>query len=385
MRARPELPPATGDEDADVAAFLAWELACERIEHPDRFEQDGTRKRKPLTYYLGARPNWLADLPHDVPLMVPAHTLARYRDTESDRFKVQRWGNWFGDSGAFMALTGSSEVRGERHPWWMDCESYGALWTRFVMDVGMPDFVAPQDWPCEPIVRERTGATVREHIEWTVENYLWLRENYPHVPWIPVLQGWEPADYLYCADLYEAAGVDLTAERVGLGSICRRGDVPEIVALVELLAARGYKLHGFGVKISALPIIGHLLASADSYAWSENARKNNHLLDGCNHRTRACVRDCPAECRDHQTDCRNCPRFAQAWRQRVLATVTTDQREGRVVAEVPAPAVVIEDGPAGEIRMAWPAPAGPPPRGSGGRNARRRRRPRADATRPGLW
>lgn len=274
-----------------------------------------------FTYYLGGRPNWLVDhVDQDVPLMIAAPTLARYRDTSTDRFRSRRWGNWFGDSGAFMALTGSGTNRGEQHPWHMHPDDYGALWVRLITDVGMPDFVAPQDAPCEQVCREATGATTRQHIDHTLANFLYLRENFPMVPWLPVIQGETAADYLYCERLYLDAGVDLAAEtRVGIGSICRRGNVPEIVEVIRLFAGRGYRLHGFGVKIEALPIIGHLLWSADSYAWSDTARKDNHRMAGCDHRTRECARDHGPGCAEHQTDCRNCPRWAQEWRRRVLA------------------------------------------------------------------
>lgn len=338
-----------------------------------------------LTYYLGSRPNWLSDstlVDWDVPLFVSATTLARYK-TRGDAFPARRSFRWALDSGAFTALTSTNP---DAHPWHLDASLYGGLVTRLMEDCGQPDFVAPQDWPCEPIVRERTGLTVRDHIELTVDNYFELVEQFPFVPWIPVLQGWDPADYEYCAALYEARGVDLAAEpRVGIGSICRRGDVPEIVALVEMFAARGYKLHGFGIKASALPIIGHLLASADSYAWSENARKNNHLLDGCDHRTRDCARNCTTECREHQTDCRNCPRFAQHWRRRVLARMTgAPTREGRVVTVVAALPVVEDE--TGQMVLAWRGPVRPmAPRPPSRPRRDRGPRRRTTAASSGLW
>jgi hypothetical protein len=56
------------------------------------------------------------------------------------------------------------------------------------------------------------------------------------------------------------------------------------------------------VKADGLARYGHLLASADSYAWSSGARKRNVLLPGCDH---------PGG------DCRNCPKYAHQWRGRV--------------------------------------------------------------------
>lgn len=277
-----------------------------------------TAAKRPFTYYLGGRPNWLngEHVDSDVPLFISIATLARYTSGPADTmgawddFNITTAQPWALDSGAFTALTSGGP---DRHPWHLDADSYGGLVTRLVEDMGrMPDFVAPQDMPCEPVVCARTGLTPRQHAELTVENFLYLRENFPFIPWIPVIQGWEADDYLYCESLYQAAGVDLAAEhRVGVGSICRRGHVPSIARVIRLFAERGYRLHGFGVKVSALPIIGDLLTSADSYAWSERARKGNVMLPGCDHRSKT----------GERTDCRNCPRWAMAWRERVLASL----------------------------------------------------------------
>src|SRR5256885_16913365 len=97
------------------------------------------------------------------------------------------------------------------------------MWVRLADAIGPPDFVAIQDWPCEPAARARTGLTVREHQRATLDSYLYLSEQFPMVPWIPVLQGWAAWEYEEHAELYQRAGVDLAAcRRVGLGSGCRR-------------------------------------------------------------------------------------------------------------------------------------------------------------------
>ena len=128
---------------------------------------------------------------------------------------------------------------------------------------------------------ERTGLSVAEHQHRTVQNYLTLRGLAPAVPFMPVIQGWRLPDYLACADLYASAGVDLAAlPRVGLGSVCRRQSTEEIAVIVAALAARGLRLHGFGVKTGGLHLYGHLLASADSMAWSYAARREPPLR-GC--------------------------------------------------------------------------------------------------------
>src|SRR5271156_4768107 len=114
---------------------------------------------------------------------------------------------------------------------------------------------------CEPIViaggqagRLRFAGTrlsVAEHQRRTVASYLHLRDIAPDLPFIPVLQGFTCQEYQECADLYAAAGIDLTAEPlVGLGSVCRRQATAEAHQIITALHARGItRLHGFGVKI----------------------------------------------------------------------------------------------------------------------------------------
>ena len=190
------------------------------------------------------------------------------------------------------------------------------------MDNGVtPQFVAPQDWMCEPAVInggtwngntfKGTGLSVAIHQELTIDNFLYLREQFPAAPWIPVLQGWTMDDYLSHADQYAAAGVDLADEQlVGLGSVCRRQSTAEIGAITGTLAARGYRLHGFGVKTAGLDQYAHNLASADSLAWSSAARLENRKLDGCTHRG----------------PCNNCLRFAVEWRERVMDAIRSEKQ-----------------------------------------------------------
>ena len=85
--------------------------------------------------------------------------------------------------------------------------------------------------------------------------------------------------------------------RVGLGSVCRRQSTAEIAVIVTALAARGLRLHGFGIKTSGLHQYGHLLASADSMAWSYAARRAPALPGCTGHR-----------------NCANCLTYATAWR-----------------------------------------------------------------------
>ena len=102
---------------------------------------------------------------------------------------------------------------------------------------------------CEPAIIARTGLTVREHQERTVASYLELRALAPHLPFIPVVQGWHLVDYLACVDLYRAAGVDLArVPLTGLGSVCRRQSTGQIAVIVTTLASWGCGCTGSGSR-----------------------------------------------------------------------------------------------------------------------------------------
>ncbi|MFG1856801.1 hypothetical protein ACGFJT_33545 [Actinomadura geliboluensis] len=239
-------------------------------------------------FYLGAhQPHWLWTA--RFPLFVSHRQLARRARL---RPAVCRWAL---DSGGFTELS--------LHGRWITTPGqYAEAGARYAEHLGMPDFLSQQDLMCEPFMVERTGLSVREHQERTVANYLDLRALAPALPWLPVVQGWTLPDYLHCVELYASAGVDLAAlPRVGLGSVCRRQSTAEIGHIVATLAGLGLKLHGFGVKTGGLHRYGHQLASADSMAWSYNARRLPPL----------------PECRGHK-NCANCLTYATQWRARLL-------------------------------------------------------------------
>ena len=193
------------------------------------------------------QPHWLWRA--GFPLFASHRQLARRRSLRPASCR------WALDSGGFTELS----LHGR---WVTGAEDYAAAVARYAGKIGGPDPAAPQDWMCEPHIVARTGLSVREHQDRTVASYLQLRRLAPGLPFIPVLQGWHLADYLRCVRRYAAAGVDLTAVPLtGLGSVCRRQSTGEIAAVVAALARLGIRLHG------------HLLASADSMAWSYAARR----------------------------------------------------------------------------------------------------------------
>jgi hypothetical protein len=136
--------------------------------------------------------------------------------------------------------------------------------------------VVAQDYMCEPFILARTGLTVADHQRLTIERYDALIAEALPVPIIPVLQGYRPSEYV---DHLRAYGPRLTVGmQTGVGSICKRNGTPaQIINVLYAIKSKrpDLRLHGFGVKITALkhPGIRGLLHSADSMAWSYAARR----------------------------------------------------------------------------------------------------------------
>ena len=200
------------------------------------------------------------------------------------------------DSGAFTQIT--SKGRFDIPP-----KTYARFAQRYQDEVGLMDRAAIQDWMCEPFALAKTGLTVAEHQKRTVESLSELRYYAPDVEWMPVLQGYHLDEYLAHLELYADYGYDLADEPiVGVGSICRRHATREAENILATLQARGLKLHGFGLKETALPRVAGILASADSMAWSFRARRSQIKLPGCTHKT-----------------CANCLKWATIWGKRIQA------------------------------------------------------------------
>lgn len=194
--------------------------------------------------------------------------------------------------------------------WRTSPAEYAAAVRRYDAEIGRLEWAAPQDWMCEPFITAKTGLSVEEHQRRTVANFLelqslWGERDPEFGVFMPVLQGWQLADYLRCADMYAAAGVDLTHYPVvGVGSVCRRQATDEIGEIFATLARLDIAMHGFGVKRAGLELYGRHLASADSMAWSFNARRAAAPLPGC----------------EGHKNCANCMRYALQWREKIIAS-----------------------------------------------------------------
>jgi len=136
-----------------------------------------------------------------------------------------------------------------------------------------PTWWATMDYPCEPTILP--AMSINERIEKTIENTQTLRAA-PFGGFLPVIQGWEIEDYLYCAERMKKE--NLIQPVMAIGSICRRGSQAEVVAVVSALqrALPEVKFHAFGTKISTLNYnngeILNYLESLDTAAWQFNEK-----------------------------------------------------------------------------------------------------------------
>lgn len=194
----------------------------------------------------------------------------RLHDRRSD-FKVN---NWILDSGAFTEISNFGYYR---YPV-SDYASQINRWSK----CGNLEAAVTQDYMCEPFILAKTGLTVKDHQELTIQRYDDLIKQ-TDVPILPVLQGYQPEEYINHLEMY---GDRLTeGMRVGVGSVCKRNTNPQaIISVLEPIkrVRPDLRLHGFGLKLTALAdcYINSMLYSADSMAWSFNARMNGGNANG---------------------------------------------------------------------------------------------------------
>jgi hypothetical protein len=175
---------------------------------------------------------------------------------------------WIMDSGAFTTLA--------RHGGYPEPP---AAYAAHIRRWAAPNLVAAvaQDYMCEPVMLAKTGLTVANHQRLTIERYDELLAcDLNGVTVMPVLQGYDPADYAAHVHAYSRR---LTPGMwVGVGSVCKRnGDPGAVLAVLNAIHAErpDLRLHGFGLKVTSLKVeaIRDHLHSADSIAWSYSARR----------------------------------------------------------------------------------------------------------------
>ena len=136
-----------------------------------------------------------------------------------------------------------------------------------------PDIAWTMDYPCEPKATEKGKYTSLTAQDMTIENQIKLLDQGVNTQM--VVQGYKPDEYLENLDKIKSMG--LLTEHLGIGSICRRGQVKEIARIIRLIynnVPGWVKLHGFGIKTSVLTQTDtrFYLYSADSQSWDYEAR-----------------------------------------------------------------------------------------------------------------
>lgn len=175
---------------------------------------------------------------------------------------------WIMDSGAFTRIS-----KGIGH---LPVEEYARQIERWSRCGTLAAAVA-QDYMCEPFILEKTGLTVADHQRLTIERYDALMVYEPPAYIMPVLQGYQPCEYV---DHIRKYGARLRPGMwVGVGSVCKRNSsVRDVEAVVQAISAErpDLRLHLFGLKTIALRslLVNFCIYSADSMAWSFAARKD---------------------------------------------------------------------------------------------------------------
>jgi hypothetical protein len=178
-------------------------------------------------------------------------------------------------------------------PWMMDSSAftqilrYGDyLWTpetyAGALRIWNPPVAWTMDYPCEPSVRAAGHYSTHEAQVRTNEKTRRIRAA--GFPVQSVVQGWTVDDYLTNLDLLKSE--DLLTDRLGIGSVCRRGrsrDIVRIVTAIHQSVPARVKLHGFGIKSKVLETEARFkLYSVDSMSWAFPAFR--HWKDGVRHR-----------------------------------------------------------------------------------------------------
>lgn len=136
-----------------------------------------------------------------------------------------------------------------------------------------PNYYATMDYPCEPeISRELELTSNQERIRATVKNAVALAEWEDHLPgrMVPVIQGYDLDEYIYCLDQYDQAG--LIRPYMAVGSMCRRISDTQLAELIPGIyyAARSRgcdNLHFFGLKMTeSITTYNDMIYSRDSAA-----------------------------------------------------------------------------------------------------------------------
>lgn len=173
--------------------------------------------------------------------------------------------NWILDSGSFGRL-----VSGKGH---LSIKKYASLVKKWG-ECGNLEAAVCQDYLCEDKILNITNLSLAKHQELTIFRYdrlLKELERSSSVYIMPVLQGFQPEDYL--THLFDYGDRLASGAWVGVGSVCSRSKNVDVIlsVLKKIKYSRpDLRLHGFGLKLASLKCfeLREMLYSADSQAHS---------------------------------------------------------------------------------------------------------------------
>lgn len=176
---------------------------------------------------------------------------------------------WIMDSGAFTEISTHGKYR-------YDVSEYADVVNRWALDDDALLCAVSQDFMCEPWILQKTGLSVLEHQQQTIERYVSLCKLVKSTYIMPVLQGYRLIEYIDHIKQY--GDLLIHGAYVGVGSVCKRNtDVSAVEMVLKAIKSvrSDLRLHGFGVKVTSLrsALVRKLLYSSDSMAWSFAARR----------------------------------------------------------------------------------------------------------------
>lgn len=146
-----------------------------------------------------------------------------------------------------------------------------------------PEYFALRDYPCEKKLLREIDRTVEKNLEMTIDRHINLMDllddrDIKSEP-VSVIQGKDTSDYLKCIEMFEDH--NLITPYIGIGTLCGRSANEVIKKVVKTVREQlpNKKIHGFGIKKSALKIgeIFRKLDSADSQAYEYNEQHSSRI------------------------------------------------------------------------------------------------------------
>lgn len=212
------------------------------------------KKTEPI-YFLGCNfPEKIAGL--NCPVMISVNGFFKRRgNSYTCRKALFDGGNQpvIIDSGAFSRISRLYSYKNH-----LPTRTYAQVIWRFKNCCNLVAVVV-QDYMCESYILSITGLDIPTHQRLTLHRYDRLVQELDKLaqstgeapPYImPVLQGYEPDDYMRHLDNY--GGSIKTGDWVGIGSVCKRNSNPGSIWAILHRLPTDFRYHGFGVKRTAL-------------------------------------------------------------------------------------------------------------------------------------